>query len=239
MRRIGLAVLIITLVGIGVVAGYAIRTAQTTKLDEWQTVSGPVKNWGQMAAWIAAALFFGYKIFSGYFITNLTLKLDARRIQGGKQSSDDYLAITASLVGGNNGVIRIHDMQARVVHSKNSRFLPEPDRSRPVSEIAEMTQPRGKVGKLVGFERLSTDESKSPSRRTVIWGPPQAGLLNISTGDACQFAAWTEVPSGDPCTVEVIVVGGRFFGVKNSQWRASCVSLPGDYAIPAKKALTT
>src|SRR5262245_32087519 len=178
---------------------------QPTKWDERKKVAETVKDWGQMAAWIAAALFFGYKIVSGYFITNLALKIEARRMPKPDKADEDYLAITASLVGGSNGVIRIHDIQGRVIPSRDSLFHPWPSTgARPVPKATLIPQPPGGVGKLVGFERLSTYESKTPlSRWTVMWDRPANHLLNVSTGDACQFAAWTEVPSDCPCTVEV------------------------------------
>jgi len=72
-----------------------------------------LKDWGQVAAWIGAALFFGYKAFAGYFIIDLSLKLDCERTRmpnGGR----DYLRATVTVKKGERGAIELHDLRAAI-----------------------------------------------------------------------------------------------------------------------------
>lgn len=168
-------------------------------------------EWGQLAVWTAALAFFGYKAFTGYFVTDMSVKIACERKH--KTGQTDFLAVTVIARKGERGGLHIHDGQARV------RDLPG-------------TPPQ----ELIGIRRM--DQKNTNSRASILWTEPDY-RLNLPAGDEMQFAALFEVPCGQAFTVEAAILGkklGRFHH-KVGQWRACCVSLPHDPAIAPAASL--
>src|SRR5215471_551175 len=84
-------------------------------LGEWESIS-------KIIGFLAAAVFFTYKALSGYFVTNMSVKLTCHRQQ--KTPTDDYLVVSVYLSKGAAGSVNIHDAQARVRHSGKCEAKP-------------------------------------------------------------------------------------------------------------------
>jgi len=165
------------------------------------------RDLGQALAWLGAAVFFGYKAWSGYFVVNLSIKVECVR-RSRAAEADDLLQVTLVLAKGDRGSVRLHDAQIRVT-------------------------PEGGAERIIvldDFKRLgSVYESHGTLKRgTVEWKAinPRIPLLNLTPGEATHFACWCPVPANAPCRVEAVVLGKRKAGMLLAQWRASCVSLP-------------
>lgn len=159
-----------------------------------------LNEWGQLVAWLAAAVFFAYKVLSGYLISDVSIKLACERKH--KSAELDYLALTVTLKKGERGGIVIHDGQARV-------------RGLTVNSPQE----------LIGVRRLDRPDPAEIAR--IKWEELRRGL-NLPPGDEMQFAALFEVPCGQSAVVEVVVLAKKLWRPthKFGQWRASYVSLP-------------
>lgn len=59
-----------------------------------------------------------------------------------------------------------------------------------------------------------------------MWPTPDP-RLNLTPGEEAQLAAFVRVPTGEPCHVDVVVLGAHFDqNLHCGQWKASAVSLP-------------
>ena len=70
-----------------------------------------VKIWSECIAYLSGGSFLIYKVLSGYFITDLSLKLQCERLTS---ETGDSIAVTATLKKGDKGTIRIHDVRVRL-----------------------------------------------------------------------------------------------------------------------------
>jgi len=184
---------------------------QSTPVDPWgnaKAVAETFKNWSEAFAWLCAGGFFLYKAFSGYLISNLSLSLICNRERSTQETyGTDYLVVTANLRKGERGAVTLHDVRARVSPTVHG----EPD-SKVLAGIRRLTS--NKTG-LDVFQLGSAEASEKP-------------LLNLPPGEETMFSGWFRVPSAEPCTIEVTVLGGWRWHRRGTryQWRASVVSLP-------------
>ena len=169
----------------------------------WLKDAGEIaKTWSEVAAYSSAGLFLVYKLLSGYFITDLSLKIGCERFA---PDSTDHLAVTAFLKKGDKGAIRIHDARVRITDTGGA-FIDEQA--------------------MVGIERLSFNTDPA-ARMTVTFGRlSKTPWLSLPPGDETQFAAHFDLPTGTVCIVEVAVLGRKLWGGRTAQWRASAVSFP-------------
>jgi len=178
-----------------------------------KTIGELAKNLAEAAAWLAGGLFFGYKAWSGYFLVNMSIKVECQRRRRGTSGIDD-LQVTVILSKGNRGTLQLHDIQARIT----------PDAG------------RAHIVPFEGFDRLKhlPESFETMTRRVVQWELRNEGrpLLSLTPGEVTQFSHFCSIPSGIPVKVEVAVIGKRKGGLKTGQWRASLVSLPEE--TPAK-----
>lgn len=166
---------------------------------------GNAKDLAEVIALSAAAIFFLYKLISGYLIINLTMKVDCERraINSNKQ---DILAITVQLSKGDRGSLEIHDATINV-------------------ECEDRTQ----EVELLGFRRSTYRPRDDYEKyKKVNWGVQsnEAPFLRLTPGEETQLAAKCLVPKDKPCAVQAVVLGKRTKGWKVGQWKAACVSLP-------------
>lgn len=174
----------------------------------WLTLD-TVKLCLEIAAYSSATLFLIFKTFSGYFMVNLSLDyLRARRKQI-PSTAKDQLVVSVKVKKGPNGTLRLRYAAVR---------------------IASLSRNWSEERQFVGIDRVAYDRSK-------VWkGEPNAldwtqerfkyRILNLPPGDASQFACAMEVPSGDFCSIQVVLMGNRKFWFKLGQWRASTISMP-------------
>ncbi len=165
-----------------------------------------LKTVSQILAFLAGAGFFGYKLFCGYFFVNAGIS--ARLERSTSTGADDYLTVSATMKKGSQGSLEIHDARARFTWSANSKEV-----------------------KLVGFDRLAhrTDD-EDPKRQRVVFGQTSksAPFLNLTTEEEATFSAMVQIPHGEPCTVEVVILGIRTGGNRVAQWRTSVISIPNE-----------
>ena len=187
--------------------------------QSWWTIDY-LKTLFEMAALVAALLFFIYKVIAGYLITGMALTISCKRAHG--SPGHDHLAVVATLKKGKTGTLRLHDARARIISFGTAPHIP----------------PRTQIKEMIGVERLAfvKDKPKWPwiktiwswnIRRKIDWAVSKSNqFLNLAPGDQAQFACVCDVPSSEPATVEVVVLAWRWFSVKKSQWRSSTISLP-------------
>lgn len=174
----------------------------------WWTIEH-VKTLFEVAAYVAALIFFVYKAGTGYMITEMALTISCKRARCSR--SDDHLAVVATLKKGKKGTLRLHDAQARI--------------------ISLGAPPHTQIEDLISVERLTfrKDSTKWPwkTRRKIAWTTSRKKpFLNLAPGDQAQFACTCVVPATAPASVEVVVLAWRWFSLKRSQWRSSAISLP-------------
>lgn len=180
---------------------------QTSLATTWPIFAMKLHEWGQLFAWAAAALFFGYKLLLGYLITDLSLKVSCERRH--KEGDLDYLSVTVTAKKSERGAIKLDDAKARV------RGL-TPDNPR----------------ELFGIHRLERSNPDGQNERALIKWTESSGCLNMAPGDEMQFAALFEVPCGQASVVDVVVLGKIFWrtwrggSARWGQWRACAISLP-------------
>lgn len=168
----------------------------------------------EFLAFLGAALFFGFKLFSGFFNCNLSVALKCDR-RPSKTGTNDYLTITVSLKKGDMSALKLHDMQAQVSHNSTTQCIPFPG-------ILRTSYRTERVGKST-CRKVATLEKVSQT----------APLLNLVPGEETSFACGVEVPAGVTVRVEVVVLGKRSYGWAVGQWRASAVVPPSDNHHPA------
>lgn len=173
------------------------------------SVASYLKDWGQIAAWTGAALFFAYKIVSGYFIIDLSLKMECERRKL-RDRAQDYLAVTVTAKKGERGAIELHDARLTVFDYSTGQKIHDSVRFKGARRL---TYGPGVDGyKEVDPEKISIDHP----------------LLNFAPGDEMLFAAMFEVGNAQVVTVEAVLLGRKKFRLpdKFGQWRATRVSLP-------------
>jgi hypothetical protein len=154
-------------------------------------------------AFAGAAAFFGYKALSGYLISNLTLTLTSDR-QAVSKSGQDYVTIVAQLKKGDRGAVTLHDALA-TLHLGNGKA------------IRKRFPAARRLSSLKVNGRLQTLESRAS----------RFPMLNLPPGEETHFATYFKVPAGQPCVIDVTILGAwRWHGKTRYQWRASLVSLP-------------
>lgn len=162
-----------------------------------------VKVWAEVIAYGSAGAFLIYKTLSGYFITDLSLKIRCERFAS---ADADNLSVTASLKKGEKGTIRIHDARVRLTNATAGTVLDEKT--------------------MIGTDRLSFNTDASERITATFHRDSKTPWLSLPPGDETQFAAHFDVPYGTPCLVEVVILGKKLWGGKAAQWRASAVSFP-------------
>lgn len=168
---------------------------------------GNVKTLAEIAAYVSAAWFFLWKLRSGYLIVNAVITVNVERVE--RDTSTDYLGISAKLSKRGIGSLILHDARARLSFG---------------GTVVELD--------LVGYERLAT-RADDQSRARVLFGQQSksAPFLFLTPEEEATFSAFTEIPRTAACIVEVAVSGKRAGGHRIGQWRSSVVSLPSSATI--------
>jgi hypothetical protein len=172
-------------------------------LESLRHVGEMVKVWAEVIAYGSAGVFLIYKALSGYFITDLSLKITCKRFVS---ADADSLSVTATLKKGDKGTIRIHDARVRLTDAADGTVLDEKT--------------------MAGTNRLSFNTDASERITATFNRDSKTPWLSLPPGDETQFAAYFDVPYGTPCLLEVVILGKKLWGGKAAQWRASAVSFP-------------
>jgi len=170
-----------------------------------------VKTLAEIIAYTSAAVFFIWKLRSGYFIVNVVLSAKVDRVH--RDSEADYLAIAAKLSKGGIGSLVLHDARARIRHEQNITDL-----------------------ELLGCERLATwTEMGMPPRTRIDFDKKSSvqPFIFLPPNEEATFSNYAVVPRSAPCIVEVAIGGKRLGRKRMGQWRSSIISLPlADESLP-------
>jgi hypothetical protein len=189
------------------------RWARALKqLELLKPAADTVKGAAEVLAYIAALLFFFFKVRGGGYLTaNLALTVECRRQKSASSNWLDDLCVVATVKRGGNrtikllyGAVRTETLQSHMTTAKELQF------------------------KRVDYDR---DRILSGRRPSVSWDfdHPRYPFLFMPPGDESQFACHFMVPRAEPCQIDVLVFGrSKSFKIKVSQWRASDISLPLD-----------
>lgn len=184
-----------------------IVTGVTLGCWPWSLTIANLKDFAEFVALLAAAGYFVYRWTVGYFIQNLSLRLECLR-QPTVENGYDYVRVTVFLSKGERGSLDIHDAQAKAAWVGG--------------ELVES---------LVGIDRLSfkTELLNGKERKVIdfLQRSKENPLLRLTPGEATQFCAFFRVPSSAVCKVEVVVMGKNPKSDPVGQWRASTISLSG------------
>lgn len=193
------------------------------------------KGWSEFAKNVIESLavilggggYFLYRSLRGSLTNNLSLTLNCSR-KTIPETGLDFLAVTAELSKGERYSVELHDAQVRFSWPGGG----------PVTKA------------LLGVDRKSFDHEDIKDqkgnlivrRRVIAFDrrAEKAPILVLTPGEKASFSQYVDkIPSSSVCTVEVRVLGERFyrrrrvFGwtheSKYSQWSASAISLP-DFA---------
>lgn len=178
-----------------------------------------VKNCVEISAYVAALLFFIYKVYAGYLITDMSIAMDCERKKSSTKQDRDNLSISVALKKGERGGCELHDAQVRVTSCSTGKVL-------------------GPLTLTSIFRINRTEATQDPAahpgvlRAELDWThtPKDVPRLNMPPGDETKLGAYLEVDSGDSYMVEAVVLARRLLlkGIKLrfGQWRATKVSLP-------------
>jgi len=166
-----------------------------------------LKDLAEFVAVVAGGLYFAYRFGTGYFITNLSIKLTVLRQQI-SAGGGDYLVVKAAFSKGERGSLDLHDAQVRAAWRGGEAITP-----------------------LVGIDRRSfnTVPTVGTKTRKVVAFSRQAEkkpLLRLTPGEKAEFSCLIEVPHGEACTLQLVVLGEKPNSRLIGQWRASAISLP-------------
>ncbi|MBL7763895.1 MAG: hypothetical protein JNL23_10760 [Chitinophagaceae bacterium] len=149
---------------------------------------------------IAAAGFFGWKIFAGWLIINL--ELDIQPVRQTKNETEDWLSILLILKKGPTDGLWLKDVVVRIYDS-NKQLLEE------IKDIQEYYN--------VAITNNKLDWSKQPKNKR---------KYTIAPNEIFRYGIVREIKAGSPVIIEGAVYGKRPFWQKGFQWRASVISLP-------------
>ena len=174
------------------------------------------KPYVEMFAYLAAGIFFLYKLLTGYMMTNLSIALTTSRQHS--TPTEDYLVVSVALTKGDRGTVNLHDCQVKISCSGHC-----------------VTK------QLIGTDRRDkkTEHFHGSDRSMIIWDARSVRqpFLNLTPGETSQFATHLEVPANAICEIELAVLAMKVTGFRVGQWRASAISLPiDDSSLRSQKA---
>lgn len=179
-------------------------------------------NLAEIFALLSAALFFGYKVFTGYFRINLSVAVVCHR-QKLDGTNMDVLVITALLERGAEGSLRLHNAQVKITTSGRADCFDFPGIRR--SAYSDETENNDDFGPGGGV-RINWEENHSESP-----------YICMTPKEKTELALFCEVTSGEVCRDEVAIAGRKVLSRYNilrralpsprmAQWKASAISLP-------------
>lgn len=158
----------------------------------------------QILAFSSAAVFFIYKVFTGYFVPNMSLDPEITR-RTDEETGNDMLIVKVSLSKGDKGSINIHDAKVRFTGDFGQRIVD-----------------------LIGINRLSFDstEINNKDKKLIAWDriSRKKPFLRIGPQESTVFSCVCEVSKNATTLVEVVILGKKPNSWLKSQWRASLVS---------------
>jgi hypothetical protein len=166
-----------------------------------------IKDAAQSLAFLAALIYFFYKVKAGYLVVNTSIDLEV--VRSAASETTDMVAITVLLERGQLGTLVLHDVRARACWGESKKEFKDVE--------------------FKGINRLSYDKGPAPVRRKQATFDREGlknPFLHLAPGEKASYGACVEVPATAPCTVSAVALGCRVGGRRTGQWRASRVILP-------------
>jgi hypothetical protein len=163
--------------------------------------SETIKNYAQVLAWLGGGAYLGLKAFQGFFVVDMSLCVKADRSPSPIQDRDRLL-VSVELKRGVQGTFKMHDAVVILVQGTTEQVLD------------------------LGIERFQSIKRGRNYKINPEKFAKEVPKLNLAPGDSTCLTALSEIEKDEPCRVEVVVIGTKFFSNKRAQWRASTTSLP-------------
>ncbi|AUT64934.1 hypothetical protein [Paraburkholderia terrae] len=167
------------------------------------------KDIATLLAALAALLYFGYKVFAGWLLLNLTVNIESER--QALSGEDDHLVVKIALAKGKVDSVRLLAAELQLTTPERSDITP--------------------VTRMIGsMERL-----RFPLGERAQWNERDSGnpTLTLSTEETMNLCEHFRVMSGIVYRIEVVVQGDRFRDrllPSLSQWRGAAIALPTKFA---------
>jgi hypothetical protein len=161
----------------------------------------------QVLALIAAGIYFVWRFYRGWFVTNLRIGIETSRLPANDEQ--DHLAVKVKLTkGGLGGTLNIHDAVILVEGATSDHR--QAVQLHEIRRYERDLDPSDPHRYIIDFGRYST--TRFPRTRL----PPE---------DEMTLAGYVTVPTGLPYFVHAFVLGGVRDRI-SGQWHSSEVSLP-------------
>ena len=161
----------------------------------------------EIFAYAAAGAFFLVKVFGGSFGANMEVDLHALRKPDPARAGYDVLVVSVRLAKGEHGGLFLYEGGVRMTNPEGSTVVP-----------------------LHGFNRVAWSAYRFD------WSRTEPAPFTLTPGEKAVFECVGGVPSTSVCLCDVAILGRRRFSPNTTQWRASCVSLPGTPAVAGRDA---
>jgi hypothetical protein len=168
-----------------------------------------LKNWAEIVAYGLAAIFFIYRAFSGYLVTNLSVRISCSREIDPADNTAELVSISLVLLKGERGSVWIHDIEIR-------------NNGHPITEKATALREQ-----LWRFSYKSADQEPG-SPKKILWDKrsKSSPFVALAPGEETQLASYFKVGRRDVCHIEAVLSGRRPYSRSICQWRASTISFP-------------
>ncbi len=166
--------------------------------DEWAALGAVLSGVAALAAAVAAGVYFLKKQTRGFGIPNLSVLVSSRRTASGDKDRD-WLAIDLALKKPDRGSISLHGIRARVMSRSGSE-------------------------EVTFWGSYLVHDFSGPTSRAD-WDR-QSDPLNVTPGEDVMLSAIVTAPTGEPCKIDVLVLGVQYGEAIIGEWHASTVSLP-------------
>lgn len=160
-----------------------------------------IKDTLTAVAAFSASVFFIWQIVAGWLVVNVEVSIITER--QAIDDSKDWLAFKIVFRKGKTDTLQIKDIKARV-RTQDGAIVQGGEFS--FDEIHKLNAPDN----IVDWNKFNTDKKN----------------ISLSPEESFHVGRYTQVPSGVPLIVEMVLHGTRTFWGRGFQWRASVVSLP-------------
>lgn len=159
-----------------------------------------IKNIVEIIAFSAAGIYFIYKLIDGWGLINLSVELAAERRIG---NTNDLITILLTLKKGDRGSLALASVELRCISNNRN------------PEVVRIP--------LIYPLKIKSEDNFNDENTIVHWDKVDETRphIHLTPGESTQYSHIFEIPNGEKCTVEAIVVGKRPVSTRYGQWRAS------------------
>lgn len=159
-----------------------------------------IETYLKIAALVSGGLFFGWKVWTGWLVINLSVGIETQRVH--LANGQDAVSIKVNLDKGPTDTLYIQDLSVRV------------------TETLGNGQNKVQILDFPELKRLNKNNDK------LVWKTNSSNKqITLSPSEKAHFSNVVEVGYNNYCLIEVAVLGIRE-ARGDFQWRTSAVSLP-------------